>query len=108
MMNEKLMKFQRRIDQLALMADTLKLQEILNSEYGIKLSEDDVRTLQGCVPKIFTFRLIELWASKQPQEALAQSRGRGEIRGYGGKMERHRKKRVEQGRDTLEICQSDC
>ena len=65
------LKFQQRIGQLALMTDTLKVQEILNSEYGIQLSEDEVRTLQGCVPKIFTFRVIELWASKQPQEALA-------------------------------------
>jgi hypothetical protein len=71
MTNEKLIKFHQRINQLALMTDTLKVQEILDSEYGIQLSEDEVRSLQGCVPKIFTFRVIELWASKQPQEALA-------------------------------------
>jgi hypothetical protein len=68
---EKFKKFHLRIDQLALMTDTLKIQEILSSEYGIQLSEDEVRTLQGLVPKIFTFRVIELWASKQPREALA-------------------------------------
>src|SRR5262245_3648628 len=68
---EKFKKFHQRIDQLALMTDTLKIQEILRSEYGIQLSVDEVRTLQGCVPKIFTFRVIELWASKQPQDALA-------------------------------------
>jgi len=68
---EKFKKFHQRIDQLALMTDTLKIQEILRSEYGIQLSEDEVRTLQGHVPKIFTFRVIELWASKQPREALS-------------------------------------
>lgn len=57
MMNEKLMRFQRRIDQLALMTDTLKAQEILSDEYGIQLSGDEVRALQGLVPKIFTFRV---------------------------------------------------
>jgi hypothetical protein len=71
MTNEKLMKFHRRIYQLALMTDALKVQEILGKEYGIHLSLHETRMLQGFAPKIFTFRVIELWASKQPQEALA-------------------------------------
>jgi hypothetical protein len=71
MTNEKLMKFHRRIGQIALMTDTLKVQEILGKEYGIHLSVDETRVLCGFAPKIFTFRVIELWVAKQPQEALA-------------------------------------
>src|SRR5215510_13617601 len=68
---EKFMKFHQRLGQLALMNDTLKVQEILGKEYGINLSLHETRMLRGFAPKIFTFRVIELWASKQPQEALA-------------------------------------
>jgi hypothetical protein len=68
---EKFMKFHQRLGQLALMNDTLKVQEILGKEYGIHLSLHETRMLRGFAPKIFTFRVIELWASKQPQEALA-------------------------------------
>jgi Protein of unknown function (DUF2934) len=71
MTNEKLMKFHRRVSQLALMTDALKVQEILGKEYGIHLSLHETRMIRGFAPKIFTFRVIELWASKQPQEALA-------------------------------------
>jgi hypothetical protein len=69
--DEKLMKFHQRICQLALMTDTLKVQGILGKEYGIQLSEDETRMLRGFNPKIFTFRIIELWVANQPQEALA-------------------------------------
>jgi hypothetical protein len=68
---EKFMKFHRLMDQLALMTDTLKVREILSREYSMRLSEDEVHMLQGLGAKIFSFRVIELWASKQPQEALA-------------------------------------
>jgi hypothetical protein len=68
---EKFMRFHQRIGQLALMTDTLKVQEILGKEYGIHLSLHETRMLRGFAPKIFTFRVIELWASKQPREALA-------------------------------------
>src|SRR5215475_6231033 len=71
MTNDELMKFHRRISQLALMTDRLKVQEILGKEYGIHLSVDETRVLCGFAPKIFTFRVIELWVAKQPQEALA-------------------------------------
>ncbi|HKQ93396.1 MAG TPA: DUF2934 domain-containing protein [Blastocatellia bacterium] len=71
MTDEKLMMWRQRICQLALMTDTLKVQEILGKEYGIHLSEDETRKLQGFNPKIFTFRVIELWVVHQPQEALA-------------------------------------
>src|SRR5207249_4182291 len=67
---EKLVKFQQRIGQLALMTDPLKVQELLFSEYGIRLSMDEIRTLQERGPKGFSFGVIELWAAKQPQEAL--------------------------------------
>ena len=68
---EKFMKFHQRLGQLALMNDTLKVQEILGKEYGINLSLHETRMLRGFAPKIFTFRVIDFWASKQPQEALA-------------------------------------
>jgi RNA polymerase sigma factor (sigma-70 family) len=68
---EKLVKFRQRIGQLALMTDPLKVQELLLSEYGIRLSVDEIRTLQERGQKGFSFGVIELWASKQPQEALA-------------------------------------
>jgi hypothetical protein len=68
---EKFMKFHQRLGQLALMNDALKVQEILGKEYGIHLSLHETRMLRGFAPKIFTFRVIELWASKQPREALA-------------------------------------
>ena len=71
MTDEKLMKFHQRICQLALMTETLKVREILGKEYGIHLSEDETRMLRGFNPKIFTFRVIELWVAEQPQEALA-------------------------------------
>jgi hypothetical protein len=71
MTNEKLLKFHQRIGHLALMTDTLKVREILGKEYGIHLSVDETRVLRGFAPKIFTFRVIELWVAKQPQEALA-------------------------------------
>jgi hypothetical protein len=68
---EKFKRFHQRISQLALMTDTLKIQEILGKEYGIHLSLHETRMLRGFAPKIFTFRVIDLWVSKQPQEALA-------------------------------------
>src|SRR5205814_3069141 len=68
---EKQEKFWQRIDQLALMGDPLKVQELLLSEYGIRLSVDEIHTLQERGQKGFRFGVIELWASKQPQEALA-------------------------------------
>lgn len=71
MTDEKLMKWRQRICQLALMTDTLKVQEILGKEYGIHLSVDETCMLRGFAPKIFTFRVIELWVAKQTQEALA-------------------------------------
>src|SRR5207245_4175713 len=67
---EKLVKFQQRIYQLALMTDPLKVQELLRGEYGIRLSVDEIRTLQERGPKGFNFGVVELWAAKQPQEAL--------------------------------------
>jgi Protein of unknown function (DUF2934). len=69
--DEKLMKFHQRICQLALMTDTLKVQETFGKEYGLHLSVDEIRMLQGFAPKIFAFRVIELWVAKQPREALA-------------------------------------
>jgi len=71
MASDKLMKFHRRIGQLALMTDTMKVREILGKEYGIHLSLHEIRMLRGFAPKIFTFRVIELWVARQPQEALA-------------------------------------
>jgi RNA polymerase sigma factor (sigma-70 family) len=68
---EKLAKFQQRISQLALMTDTLKVQEQLLGEYGIRLSVEEIRALQERGPKGFSFGVIENWAGKQPQEALA-------------------------------------
>src|SRR5262245_15162358 len=68
---DKVMTFHQRIRQLTLMTDTMKVREILGKEYGIHLSLHETRMLRGFAPKIFTFRVIELWASKQPQEALA-------------------------------------
>jgi PhnB protein len=65
------LNFGQSIYQLALMADPLKVQELLSSKYGIHLSVEEIRTIQGSVPKKFNFGLIELWAAKQPQEALA-------------------------------------
>ena len=65
------MKFQRRIGQLALMTDTLKVQEILNSEHGIQLSVDEIRMFQGRGPKLFSIGIIKLWATEHPQKALA-------------------------------------
>jgi len=68
---EKQEKFWQRIEQLALMGDPLKAQELLLSEYGIHLSVDEIRQLQEKGLKGFRFGVIELWASRQPQEALA-------------------------------------
>ena len=68
---EKQKQFSQRMGQLALMGDSLKVQEILLSEYGIRLSLDEIRTLQERGPKGFHFGVIELWSSRQPQEALA-------------------------------------
>jgi hypothetical protein len=65
------LNFHQATYQLSLMTDPLKVQEILNSEYGIQLSIYEIRTLQGRVPKLFNFGLIDIWATNQPQEALA-------------------------------------
>jgi hypothetical protein len=65
------LNFHQATYQLALMTDPLKIQEILSSEYGIQLSIYEIRTLQGRVPKLFNFGLIDIWATNQPQEALA-------------------------------------
>jgi hypothetical protein len=65
------MMFHNRISQLALMTDTLNVQAILISEYGIHLSEDEIRTRQKHGPKGFNFGVIDLWGTRQPQEALA-------------------------------------
>src|SRR5262245_33866135 len=64
------MKFQRRIGQLALITDTLRVQEIISAEYGIQLSVEEIRVLQGRGPKLFSSGIIKLWASKHPQKAL--------------------------------------
>lgn len=69
--HNKFVQFQRRISQLALMNDALKAQEILGGEYGIRLSLDEILTLQQEGPKFFNHGVIELWVAKQPQEALA-------------------------------------
>lgn len=68
---EKQQQFFQRMGQLALMGEPLKVQEILLSEYGIRLSVDEIRTLQERGPKGFNFGVIELWASRQHQEALS-------------------------------------
>jgi len=68
---EIFMKFHQRMWQLAIMTDTLKVQEILSREYGMRLSTDEISALQKRGPKFFNFGVVELWASKQPQEALA-------------------------------------
>lgn len=68
---EKQQQFFQRMGQLALMGDPLKVQEIFLSEYGIRLSVDEIRTLQERGPKGFNFGVIELWASRQQQEALS-------------------------------------
>jgi hypothetical protein len=68
---EKLDKLWRRLRQLALMGDPPKVQGILLSEYGIRLSVDEIRQLQQRGEKGFTMGVYELWASRQPQEALA-------------------------------------
>jgi len=68
---EKQQKFFERLGQLALMGDPLKVQEILLNEYGIRLSADEIRQLQQRGQKGFMFGVNELWASRQPQEALA-------------------------------------
>jgi len=44
MSDEKQMKFWQRVWQLALMTDPLKVQEIFSSEYGIRLSVDEIHT----------------------------------------------------------------
>jgi len=68
---EKQMKFWHHIWRLALMTDPMKIQEILNNQYGMRLSVDEIRTLQKSGTKGFSFGVIHLWAAKQPQEALA-------------------------------------
>jgi hypothetical protein len=65
------LNFHQATYQLSLMTDPLKVQEILSSEYGIQLSLYEIGTLQGRGPKKFNFGLIEIWATNQPQEALA-------------------------------------
>ncbi len=67
---ERFIQFHKRIGQLALMTDTLKIQEILSLEYGIQLSVDEIRSLEGRGPKWFNFGVIDLWATKQPRTAL--------------------------------------
>jgi hypothetical protein len=69
--HEKFSKFQRRTRQLAMMTDTLKAQEILESEYGIQLSVDEIRMLQQRGMKFFNNGVIEMWVAKQPWGALA-------------------------------------
>lgn len=68
---EKQEKFWKRIDQFALMGDPARVQELLLGEYGIRLSVDEVRELQARGQKGFRFGVVERWASRQPQEALA-------------------------------------
>lgn len=68
---ENQQKFFQRMGQLALINDPRKVQELLVSEYGIRLSEDEIRNLQERGPKGFTLGIIDLWAANQPQEALA-------------------------------------
>jgi RNA polymerase sigma factor (sigma-70 family) len=68
---EKEQKFLRRMQQLALMSDPLKVQGLLLREYGIHFSVDEIRSLQEKGPKFFTQAGVELWATKQPQQALA-------------------------------------
>jgi PhnB protein len=68
---EKLVKFEQRRWQLALMTDPLKVQEILSNEYGILLSVNEINMLLKHGQKGFSFGVIERWAAKQPLEALA-------------------------------------
>ena len=64
-------KFWKRIDQLFLMADSSKVQQLLRSEYGINLSVEEILRLKERGPKGFRGGVIELWVTKQPQQALA-------------------------------------
>jgi Pentapeptide repeats (8 copies)/TIR domain len=68
---QRFMKFLERVTHLGLMTDTPKVQAILSSEYGIHLSEDEIRAHQERGPKWFQFGVIELWGTRQPQAALA-------------------------------------
>src|SRR5882724_1129521 len=68
---EKYQRFVERLRGLALMGDSLKVQGILSGEYGIHFSLDEIRKLQRGGEKEFIFGIGQLWASKQPQEALA-------------------------------------
>jgi RNA polymerase sigma factor (sigma-70 family) len=68
---EKQAKFIERLSQLALITDPQRVQDLLAQEYGIRLSETEVRRLLDTGPKGFTFGVIDLWARNQPQEALA-------------------------------------
>jgi uncharacterized glyoxalase superfamily protein PhnB len=65
------LNFAKSTYQLAFMDDPLKVQQHLSSNFGINLSVDEISSLKGRPPKLFNFGLIELWAAKQPQEALA-------------------------------------
>jgi RNA polymerase sigma factor (sigma-70 family) len=68
---EKQDRFLQRLGELALVGDPLKVQELLKNEFGITLSADEVRSLQANGPKGFSFGVVDLWASRQPREALA-------------------------------------
>jgi RNA polymerase sigma factor (sigma-70 family) len=68
---EKQAKFFQRMGEIFLMGDTQKARELLLSEYGINLAVEEIRQLQERGQKGFTFGVIELWASRQPREALA-------------------------------------
>ncbi|HVY69790.1 MAG TPA: sigma-70 family RNA polymerase sigma factor [Verrucomicrobiae bacterium] len=68
---EREKKFWERIDQLFLMADTQKVQDILAGEFGIQFSLNEIGRLQSAGPKGFRSGLIDLWAQKDPRAALA-------------------------------------
>jgi RNA polymerase sigma factor (sigma-70 family) len=63
-------KFLQRMGELVLMGDPTRVQKILQNEYGIQLSAEEIRGLQARGEKGFTAGIVELWSTRQPQEAL--------------------------------------
>ena len=68
--HEKQVKFWQRLNELFLMDDASKVQQLLADEYGIRVSLEDIRRLKDGNPKRWAEGLCQLWATRQPQDAL--------------------------------------
>lgn len=66
----QLARFHKRTTDFFLMANTAQVQALLLKEFGIRVSADEIAELRKRGDKHFFYGLVDLWAARQPLDAL--------------------------------------